>query len=77
MDRRSFFLTALLPVVAAKRGLLGPSVQPLRELWKDRILIMKARSIGMSQLVHAKMVAAREAMSMRLAWDIWHNGYKS
>ena len=73
MDRRAFFLTSLLPIVAAKRGLLGPQT-PLRELWKDRILIMKARSIGMSQLVHAKMVAAREAMSMRLARDIWH-GY--
>ena len=73
MDRRSFFLTALLPIVAAKKGVLGPQT-PLRELWKDRILIMKARSIGMSQLVHAKMVAAREAMSMRLAKDIWR-GY--
>ncbi len=73
MDRRSFFLTALLPIVAAKRGVLGPQT-PLRELWKDRILIMKARSIGMSQLVHAKMVAAQEAMSLRLAQDIWH-GY--
>lgn len=76
MDRRSFFLTALLPVVAAKRGLLGPSV---RELCQDRLLMitLKARSIGMSQLVHAKMVAGREAMSMRLARDIWNNGYQS
>ena len=73
MDRRSFFLTALLPIVAAQKGVFGPH-PPLRELWKDRILIMKARSIGMSQLVHAKMVAARAAMSMRLAKDIWR-GY--
>ena len=75
MDRRSFFLAALLPVVAAKQGLLGLH-HPVfsRELVKDRILIMKARSIGMSQLIHAKMVAAREAMSMRLAKDIWR-GY--
>ncbi len=77
MDRRSFFLTSLLPIFAAKRGLLGPSVQPLRELWGDRILIMKARSIGMTQLVHAKMVAAQKHMSLRLAQDIWHNGYQS
>ena len=55
MDRRSFFLTALLPVVAAKRGVLGLPGTPLRELCKDRLMIMtlKARNMGMSRLVHA------------------------
>jgi len=72
MDRRSFLLTSLLPIVAAKQGVLGIPGRRLRDYWGDRILIMKARSIGMSQLVHAKMVAAREAMSMRLARDIWY-----
>jgi len=77
MDRRSFLLTSLLPVVAAKQGLLGIPL-PLRELCKDRLMILtlKARSLGMSRLVHAKMVAAQEAMSMRLARDIWY-GYQS
>lgn len=76
MDRRAFFLTSLLPIVAAKRGLLVPQT-PLRELWKDRILIMKARGIGATRLVHAKMVAAQQHMSLRLAQDIWNNGYTS
>jgi hypothetical protein len=74
MDRRSFLLTSLLPVVAAKRGLLGIPGQRLRDYWGDRILIMKARSIGMSTLVHNRMVAAQKRMSLRLAQDIWH-GY--
>jgi len=79
MDRRSFLLTALLPVVAAKKGVLGlPGRPPLFVPWfadpKFSILTLKARSIGMSTLIHAKMVAGREAMSLRLAQDIWH-GY--
>ena len=82
MDRRSFFLTALLPVIAAKQGLLGlhhPVTAFSRELCKDRLMIMtlKARSIGMSQLVHLKMVAAQKHMSLRLAQDLWNNGYQS
>ena len=78
MDRRSFLLTALLPVVAAKKGVLGLPGRPLFVPWfadpKFSILTLKARSIGMSTLIHAKMVAGREAMSLRLAQDIWH-GY--
>jgi len=77
MDRRSFLLASLLPIVAAKQGVLGiPGLPPLRELCKDRLMILtlKARSLGMSRLVHAKMVAAQKAMSLRLAQDIWH-GY--
>jgi len=82
MDRRSFLLASLLPVVAAKRGLLGlPGTPPplFVPWWSDRkfsILTLKARSIGMSTLVHARMVAAQKAMSLRLAQDIWNNGYK-
>jgi len=75
MDRRSFLLASLLPVVAAKQGLLGLHHPPLFVPWfadrKFSVLTLKARSIGMSTLVHAKMVASREAMSMRLAQDIW------
>ena len=76
MDRRSFLLASLLPIVAAKQGVLGIPGLPLRELCKDRLMILtlKARSLGMSRLVHAKMVAAQKAMSLRLAQDIWH-GY--
>ncbi len=62
MNRRSFFLTALLPVVAAKRGVLGLH-HPVfrRELVKDRLMIMtlKARSLGMSRLVHAQWVRSQ------------------
>lgn len=75
MDRRSFLLTSLLPIVAAKQGLLGPSV-PLRELCKDRLMIMtlKARSLGMSRLVHAQMVAHMDRMT---ALTIYNYGHKS
>ncbi len=71
MDRRSFFLTSLLPIFAAKRGVLGLH-HPVfrRELCKDRILIMKARSIGMSQLVHAKCPWLNTS-------TFWSNGYTS
>ncbi len=76
MDRRSFLLASLLPVVAAKQGLLGlPHPLFSRDLVKDRLMMitLKARSIGASQLVHAKMVAAYEAMSRRLAEDLYLN----
>jgi len=68
MDRRSFLLTALLPVVAAKQGLLGLHHPPLFvPWWSDRkfsILTLKARSIGMSTLVHNRMVAAQTAIQV-------------
>lgn len=74
MNRRSFLLTSLLPLVAAKQGLLVPhNINPLCRIMSKRFLVMKARSIGASQLVHAKMVAAYEAMSIRLAKDLYLN----
>ena len=80
MNRRSFLLASLLPIAAAKRGLLGLPHPPLFVPWfadpKFSILTLKARSIGMSTLVHGRMVAAQTAMSRRLAQDIWNNGFK-
>jgi len=77
MDRRSFLLASLLPVVAAKQGLLGlPHPVFSRELVKDRLMIMtlKARSLGMSRLVHAQMVAHMDRMT---ALTIYNYGHKS
>ena len=75
MNRRSFLLASLLPIAAAKRGLLGLPHPPLFVPWfadpKFSILTLKARSIGMSTLVHGRMVAAQKHMSLRLAQDIW------
>jgi hypothetical protein len=77
MDRRSFLLTSLLPIVAVKQGLLGLH-HPVfsRELVKDRLMIMtlKARSLGMSRLVHAQMVAHMDRMT---ALTIYNYGHKS
>jgi len=80
MDRRSFFLTSLLPIVAAKRGLLGPQT-PLRELWKDRILIMKARGLGWSRLIAQQQFALQMGVSTprtryRMTGINIYNGYK-
>ncbi len=62
MNRRSFLLASLLPVVAAKQGLLGLH-HPVfsRELVKDRLMFMtlKARSLGMSRLIHAQWVRSQ------------------
>jgi hypothetical protein len=71
MDRRSFLLASLLPIVAAKQGMLGPSV-PLRELCQDRLMMitLKARSIGMSRLVAAQM-------DRMTALTIYNYGHKS
>ncbi len=77
MDRRSFFLTALLPVVAAKRGVLG--LPALRELCQDRLMIMtlKARSLGMSRLVAMQMALTAEEMGRMTALTIYNYGRKS
>ena len=83
MDRRSFLLASLLPIVAAKGGLFATPLRASKSLFvpwfadrKFSILTLKARSIGMSTLVHNRMVAAQTAMSRRLAQDIWNNGFK-
>ncbi len=82
MDRRSFLLTSLLPVVAAKRGLLGiPGQAPLFVPWfadrKFRILTLKARSLGMSRLVAMQMEETAKEMGRMTAVSIWNNGYQS
>ena len=79
MDRRSFLLASLLPIVAAKQGLLGlPGKPPLFVPWfadrKFRILTLKARGLGMSRLVHAQMVAHMDRMT---ALTIYNYGHKS
>ena len=76
MDRRSFFLTALLPVVAAKRGVLGLPGTPLRELFKDRLMIMtlKARSLGMSRLVAMQMSMRMDRMTALTIYNYGHKG---
>jgi len=81
MDRRSFLLTALLPVVAAQRGVLGlPGRPPLFVPWfadrKFRILTLKARSLGMSRLVAMQMEETAKEMGRMTAVSIWNNGYK-
>ena len=81
MDRRSFLLTSLLPVVAAKRGLLGiPGHRPLFVPWfadrKFRILTLKARSLGMSRLVAMQMEETAKEMGRMTAVSIWNNGYQ-
>jgi len=79
MDRRSFFLTALLPIVAAKRGIVSQT--PLRALWKDRILIMKARGLGWSRLIAQQQFALQMGVSTprtryRMTGINIYNGYQ-
>lgn len=83
MNRRSFFLTSLLPLVAAKRGLLGLH-HPVfrRELCKDRILIMKARGLGWSRLIAQQQFALQMGVSTprtryRMTGINYYNGHKS
>jgi len=81
MDRRSFFLTSLLPIVAAKRGLLGLH-HPVfrRELVKDRILIMKARGLGWSRLIAQQQFAIQMGVASRTRYRMTginiYNGHK-
>jgi len=73
MDRRSFLLTSLLPIVAAKQGVLGlPHPVFSRELVKDRLMLMtlKARSLGMSRLVAAQM----DRMTLTTIYNYGHKG---
>jgi len=78
MDRRSFLLASLLPVVAAKRGLLGLPHPPLFVPWwadrKFRILTLKARSLGMSRLVAMQWNAME--MARMSGVSIWNKGFK-
>jgi len=77
MDRRSFFLTSLLPIVAAKRGLLGLH-HPVfrRELVKDRILIMKARGLGWSRLIAQQQMESTPRTRYRMTGINIYNGHK-